>query len=105
MSEAGATIPGVTADNINQFILELLRAAVDGTLQSSKIPLALRATGVEISESLSKSLADAIWLVSIEIEDKADDVKDRLKDVALACLKEQMVSINVVVSVFKKRSR
>jgi hypothetical protein len=66
-SDVGATIGGITAEKAKPFLLELVWAAARGDLAAPKVPIAVRAAALDPAASAS-TLADVIWLVSLELE-------------------------------------
>lgn len=105
-SDVGATIPGVTQDNVRQFIFELVRASASGQLNTEKFPIAVQASGIEFNDTLSLVIADALWYVWVEMggpdEEKTEaekvsqvdeEPRNRLKEIALVCMKEKMVRL------------
>jgi hypothetical protein len=60
-SDVGATIPGVSQPNLRQYALELVRAVADGALHPDKFGVAIKAAGLEASDALAATVADALW--------------------------------------------
>ena len=72
-SDVGVTSPNITAENRRQFILELVKSVVKGDLECSKFNVALQASGTEVTPDVSEVIADALWFVSINVEEAEEE--------------------------------
>ena len=61
-SDVGATIVGVDAGKLPEFLLEVVWAAAKGQLQVDKFATAVRAVGLgDINEQLEELLPELLW--------------------------------------------
>ncbi len=61
-SDVGATIVGVDAANLPEFLLEVVWAAAKGQLQVAKFATAVGAVGLgDIKEQLEELLPELLW--------------------------------------------
>ncbi|KAK9815918.1 hypothetical protein WJX72_011962 [[Myrmecia] bisecta] len=91
-SEVGATVTGVNADNIKQYLYELAWAAASGELAANKFSEGVKAAGSAGNGSLAVSLADLLWFLWLELDKpEGKDARGRLVALVKELLNDQLV--------------
>lgn len=91
VSDVGATIPGInTTEDKLQFLYEACSASVKGELSTAKVPIAIKAVGVDAEGHWARqNLAQVIWLLAQETSDQEEQctkLKDLVQDLQKASL-------------------
>eukprot|EP00879_Flechtneria_rotunda_P007309 GHRR01007667.1.p1 GENE.GHRR01007667.1~~GHRR01007667.1.p1 ORF type:complete len:1185 (+),score=472.31 GHRR01007667.1:1197-4751(+) len=81
-SEVGATLPGITEDKQQQFLLEAVEAFGEGKLELDKVFAAIGAAG--LNGDISTDLAEALWLASLRPKAK----HELLGELTAECIKK-----------------
>ena len=106
-SDVARTIPGVCKNNLVQYILDCVWAALEEDIPPKKVPVAVKAA-VDVHElDVSSALANVFWLVWLDLSGDSEPTPmfhdasphiSRLVDVIKACQAEQLVRTQGLMS-------